>query len=343
MTEFGPTAATATDRRSASSPIALSDANRVDPNVPWPREDQDFTPWVAAKVDALGYALGLGALTVQRTEAQVGKFKADVVAMTADGQTVVIENQLTRSDHGHLGQLLTYGAGLDGEHLVWIAPEFTAEHLAAVKAHNDRCEAGPRLFAVRVAVHEVGDSRERVALFDVVEAPDIVAQAEVIRSDGLPPAALEAAVKRLQEGGRMPVATVPRMQFQFCTAAPGGVVWSIVVLKKSVRVEIYWSGNSREFNKAVYDRLYADRDGIDEEWRSHTESGDQPLKWERLDKKIASRVSISRPALRDETDDAEFADVVDWIVARYRALQDVFKKRLAEVPSPSDMVDGRLP
>ena len=342
MTESAPTAATATDSRSVSGPIALSDANRVQPNVPWPREDQDFTPWVAAEVDALGSALGLGPLTVQRTEAQVGKFKADVMAITADGQTVVIENQLTRSDHGHLGQLLTYGAGLDGEHLVWIAPEFTAEHLAAVKAHNDRCESGPDLFAVRVAVHEVGDPRQRVAVFDVVEGP-VITSTVVKRLDGLPPAALKEAVKRLHKAGRMPVDTVPRTEFLWRTAAPGGIAWSIVVLKKRVRVEIYWSGDSREFNKAVYDRLYGERGEIGEEWRSHAESGDEPLKWERLDKKIASRVSISRPALRDETDETEFADVVDWIVSRYCALQDVFSKRLADVPSPSDMVDGRLP
>lgn len=194
-----------------------------------------------------------------------------------------------------------------------------------------------------MAVHEVGDSRQRVALFDVVEGPIVGGPTEVSPPDGLPPAALKEAVKRLHDAGRMPVDTVPRTEFLWRTAAPGGVVWSINVLKKSVRVEVYWSGDSREFNKAVYDRLYADHDAIDEEWRGHPESGDQPLKWERLENRIACRVSTSRPALRDETDDAEFADVVDWIVSRYRALQDVFGQRLAEVRSPSDMVDGRLP
>ena len=36
------------------------------------RKGQDFTPWMAAKVDALGSALGLSPLTVQRTEAVIG-------------------------------------------------------------------------------------------------------------------------------------------------------------------------------------------------------------------------------------------------------------------------------
>ena len=72
----------------------------------WLHEAADFTPWLADNIDLLGEALDMVFEEVT-TEAAVGGFSADVVAVNGDAETVLIENLLVSSDHGHVGQLIT--------------------------------------------------------------------------------------------------------------------------------------------------------------------------------------------------------------------------------------------
>ena len=66
---------------------------------------------------------------LEAQEKAVGPFSADILCKnTADGTWVLIENQLERTDHTHLGQLLTYAAGLQAVTIVWIARSLTEEH-----------------------------------------------------------------------------------------------------------------------------------------------------------------------------------------------------------------------
>jgi RecB family endonuclease NucS len=74
-----------------------------------------------------------GDLEVQGQETRVGQYRADILCRdTRDDTFVLIENQLERTDHTHLGQLLTYAAGLDAVTLVWIVERFSEEHRAAL-------------------------------------------------------------------------------------------------------------------------------------------------------------------------------------------------------------------
>lgn len=50
-----------------------------------------------------------------RREVSAGAFSVDLVAGNDRGETVIIENQLDRSDHDHLGKLLTHAAAFDAE------------------------------------------------------------------------------------------------------------------------------------------------------------------------------------------------------------------------------------
>lgn len=94
----------------------LGRLKRVDLRAEWTKEDRDFTPWLAREenIALLGETLNMS-LEVEQEERRVGRFSADILCKdtgATDAAWVVIENQLERTDHRHLGQLLTYAAGL---------------------------------------------------------------------------------------------------------------------------------------------------------------------------------------------------------------------------------------
>ena len=84
----------------------------------WHNETIDFTPWLQQNIDLLSESLGLDIQLVER-EVSVGAFSVDLVGQeTGSGRAVIIENQLERTNHDHLGKLLTYSAGKNGDVII---------------------------------------------------------------------------------------------------------------------------------------------------------------------------------------------------------------------------------
>lgn len=146
---------------------------RVDLKDIWEDESGQFTPWLAKpeNLRQLGATLGLE-LEDPDTEVSVGAYAADIVATTAgDEGRVVIENQLAGTDHKHLGQILTYTAGLDARTVVWVARRFTDEHRAALEWLNNHTSADIGFFGVEIEVWKIGDS-PCAPRFNVVAKPN---------------------------------------------------------------------------------------------------------------------------------------------------------------------------
>ena len=119
----------------------------------------------------MGDALGIPLELVQ-TEAPVITFAADIHARNPDDDSIVlVENQLEESDHGHLGQIMTYLAGLSAKTVVWVAPKFRDAHRSAIKWLNENTADPFAFFAVEVRVVRIGNS-SMAPLFEVVERPN---------------------------------------------------------------------------------------------------------------------------------------------------------------------------
>lgn len=152
---------------------SLSRLVRVDVKEVWKHEAEDFTPWLAEddNLRLLGETLGME-LELEAVEVGVGNFSADIVASdTADGSKVVIENQLQRTDHSHLGQILTYAAGLHALKVVWIAERFTDEHRAALEWLNENTREDIRFFGLEIEVWRIGASPP-APKFNIVAKPN---------------------------------------------------------------------------------------------------------------------------------------------------------------------------
>jgi hypothetical protein len=82
-----------------------------------------------------------------------------------------VENQLEKTDHIHLGQLLTYAAGLDAVTIVWISPKFTDEHRACLDWLNRITAEGVDFFGLEVEIWKIGESA-MAPKFNLVSKPN---------------------------------------------------------------------------------------------------------------------------------------------------------------------------
>jgi hypothetical protein len=124
----------------------------------WPNEATSFTPWLLENESVLGDVLGIE-IELVKNEHQVGDFSLDLLGTNlTDDTPLIVENQLAKTDHSHLGQLLTYAGGLEPSTIIWIASEFRDEHRAALDWLNEITDERTHFFGVVVKAIRVDDS-----------------------------------------------------------------------------------------------------------------------------------------------------------------------------------------
>ena len=157
-------------------PVApiLGQLSRVDVREVWEHEATCFTPWLAREenLQLLAEAIDMH-LILEGREAPVGMFRADLIARDVHtGHLVLIENRLERTDHGHLGQLLAYAAGLRTVSIVWVSSLFTDEHRAALDWLNEITDTSIAFFGLEMELWRIWDSAI-APKFNLVSKPNM--------------------------------------------------------------------------------------------------------------------------------------------------------------------------
>ena len=138
----------------------------------WDDEARDFTPWLAEHLDRLNEVLGIRLEYVDK-EVEIGpsRFRVDIMARDPLDNVVLIENQLDNADSKHLGQILTYLAGLNAHTVVWIARKFDEAYLSAIRWLNVHTADSFSFLAIQVRLVKIGDS-PLAPIFEVLEKPN---------------------------------------------------------------------------------------------------------------------------------------------------------------------------
>ena len=102
----------------------------------WKHEALDFTQWLQDNIDVLNEVLDFNLSSPER-EQSAGSFNVDIVAEDDSGDPVVIENQLEKSDHNHLGKIITYLVAIGAKTAIWIVADPRPEHVSSINWLNE--------------------------------------------------------------------------------------------------------------------------------------------------------------------------------------------------------------
>lgn len=312
--------------------IKLGKLERVELRDIWATEDRDFTPWLARDehLELLADTIGME-LEMEAQEKDVGPFRADILCKSLeDDSWVLIENQIERTDHKHLGQLLTYAAGLQAVTIVWVASKFTEEHRATLDWLNKITDENFRFFGLEVELWRIDDS-VAAPKFNIISQPNnwtkTVAQAaQRISQEGVTGTKAlqyrywEQLINFLQDSGSKLRPQTPRPRhWQIFSVGRSGTYISATINTRENRVGVELYMPHPEYSKAFFHLLMRDKEQIEREMG-------KTLEWQELPEKTASRIALYNPA--NTTDELAWPIQHQWMKETIEAFDRVFRQRV---------------
>ena len=323
----------------------LGHMKRVDPRTAWATEDRDFTPWLAENLSVLAGALGLD-LELEAREQPVGTFRADILCKEiSSGIWVLIENQLKPTDHRHLGQLLTYAAGLEAAVMIWISTHFTEEHRNALDWLNRITDKNFQFFGLEIELWQIEGS-PAAPWFNIVLTPSGWSRSTRKAADtggserkrGYEKywaeflKVLDALNRRIR-GNRKPqsenwmgyeIRSIEGTRFRLHA--------TVTSTRKQIGTGLLIEGKNPE---TFFDLLEKEKGTIE----SGSELGES-LNWQKLPEKGRCRIDLPFTN-SDPTNEADWPRQHRWLAEKLNALHGVFSPRIAKLDAADWRDDDR--
>lgn len=318
--------------------MAVSQLGRLQPldlREAWQSEAGDFTPWLAQEenITLLAETLDME-LEVEAQEKNVGPFRADILCKDlATDAWVLIENQLERTDHTHLGQLLTYAAGLKAVTIVWVAHNFTEEHRATLDWLNEITDDRFNFFGLEIELWRIGGSPP-APKFNVVSKPNdwsrsVTGATRTIEAGDLSETRqlqLEYWTAFMEELRRRKSSVRPRKPFpqHWMLYAVGRSRFSLITVaaiqRPRVGCGLVLKGPDR---LAHFHLLLEQKQQIEEELGF-------PVQWRELPGKKESRIDISRHDFNPK-DREQWPLQIEWLANTLESFYHVFSPRVKQL------------
>jgi hypothetical protein len=294
----------------------------------WKHEALDLTKWLQDNIDVLNDALDFSLSNAER-EQTAGDFSVDLVAEDEDGGLVVIENQLEKSDHAHLGKLITYLAAIGAKKAIWIVAEPRPEHVAAVTWLNESSSAA--YYVLKIEGIRINDSPPAPLLTLIVGPSDEgrevgKAKEELAERYDLRHRFWAELLERAKDRTKLHANISPGQHSWLGTSSgKRGLGFNYAVRRHEAKVELYIDRgqDSEAENKLIFNTLLKCKEAVEKEFG-------EPLDWQRLEGKRACRIMkpINIGGYRDH---AKWEQVHDAMIDAMIRLEKALKPHISKL------------
>ena len=302
----------------------------------WDNEAQDFTPWLAEEknLELLSETIRTP-LELEAQEKDVGPFRADILCKnTEDDSWVLIENQIDKTDHKHLGQLLTYASGLQAVTIVWISAKFTEEHRAALDWLNKITDDDFRFFGLEIELWTIGNS-PAAPKFNIVSKPNnwskTISQAAKNISEGI-----ESETKAMQyrywqglidylenNGSKLRTQDPRPRHWQTFAVGRSHFYIDATVNTRDSRLGIGLKIADKNHAKNFYNLLVLDKEEIEAEMQ-------EKLEWRELPDNTKSEIILFKNNV-NLSDKKDWNTQYGWFKTNIEKFDKVFRKRIKKL------------
>lgn len=297
----------------------------------WPNEEHDFTKWLSNNIELLGAEIGIE-IEEADSEQPVGDFSADIVGKEMNtGEPVVIENQYGKTDHDHLGKLLTYSAGMGAEFTIWIAETFRAEHRSVLEWLNESGPKDIRFFGIQPKVVTIEGCDTKGFAFKVLVEPndwereftESLSETEKAYKEFYTELA-KAYSERRPDWYRVKAQPQPWLSFGAGMAGVS-IGWNFHQ-GPEFSVDVYIDTGDKTMNEEIFDELIT--------YKAEIESAlGEELVWQELPDKRASRIKMTKDISGriTELDTVEKNNLIEWGVESMDEFQTEFERKISRL------------
>ncbi len=307
----------------------ISKIRRVSLREVWAHEAHDFTAWLEENLDVLNDALDLNLVDASREQA-AGSFSVDLVAEDEAGDRLVIENQLEKSNHDHLGKLITYLAAMEARAAIWIVSEPRPEHIRAVGWLN---ESSADFYLLKVEAIRIGDSPAAPLLTLIAGPSEETRRVRDTKKEFGERHEIRLRwwtelLDRAKAATRLHAAISPsRYSYVATGAGKRGLSFHYAVAQHETWVHLYIDrgrGQDRE-NLEVFESLRAHQEEIEQAFGA-------PLMWQALEGKRACRIlaPIIKGGYRDAED--QWPRIHEEAIDEMIRLEGALRPHIAALP-----------